>query len=304
MKPSAPLRRAFTLIELLVVIAIIAILIGLLLPAIQKVREAANRAACSNNLKQIGLAIHNYHDANKSLPYSRSDPGDTWAFLILPYLEQENLFNLWNRSQLSYYLQSADARLTPVKVYFCPTRRSPPGTPPSSSSGDDNNGTAGFHLPGALGDYACNAGSPIDPVTGLSTRLDYNPNNVTGTEIPANGPFWRRGVPMKFSAISDGLSNTLFIGEKHIPNYRFGQSPDTALYNGDHRNFARAGVGAPLTKGATATTTSLVFGSYHPAICQFVMGDGSVRSLSVAIDLTNLGRLANRNDNDIITVDF
>src|SRR6266511_3800928 len=103
MKPSQ--RRGFTLVELLVVIAIIGVLVGLLLPAVQKVRESANRTKCGNNLKQIGLAVHHYHDVYTQLPpmYVLGSGEPTWAVFLLPYLEQENAYRAWNMNWLGAF---------------------------------------------------------------------------------------------------------------------------------------------------------------------------------------------------------
>ena len=130
-------RKAFTLIELLVVIAIIAVLIGLLLPAVQKVREAANRMKCTNNLKQIGLAEHGYHDTygkfTCSWDYEVAKPGlratavsHNWCTYILPYLEQDNVFYLYHFEDAWWKPSNFQAVGTPVKILFCPSNRSRP----------------------------------------------------------------------------------------------------------------------------------------------------------------------------------
>src|SRR4051794_19373712 len=110
MANAPPRRPGFTLIELLVVISIVSILVGLLLPAVQEAREAANRVSCANNLKQIGLAFQMYHHDYETLPPTRtSDRGATWAVLILPYLEEQNLYREWDPGR-TYYQQSDSAR--------------------------------------------------------------------------------------------------------------------------------------------------------------------------------------------------
>jgi prepilin-type N-terminal cleavage/methylation domain-containing protein len=323
-------REAFTLVELLVVIAIIGILVALLLPAIQAAREAARRTECTNNLKQIGIAIHNYHDTYKRMPNSRRKcDWITWAAEIWPFLEEENASSLWD-STVDYYSQKELVRTYQLKTYLCPTRRAPPQI---SVDGDSNSGSG--NVPGACGDYACNVGNG-NPATDSPVVLDPKAVPPVTKRIQlANGAFvfgtLRGGSqdegtagcenidPGKLSPITyttftkmeDGLSHVLFVGEKHVPDGFFGRAAanDNSVYNPDYlKSHARFGGAIPgglatATDGATENTVNdydNLFGSWHSGICQFVWGDSRVSPVKNEIDPVVLGYLCNRWDGNMV----
>lgn len=292
-------RLGFTLIELLVVIAIVAILIALLVPAVQKVREAASRTMCQNNLKQLGLACHNFDGTHKFLPPSRVADGYlTWAVLIMPFLEQGNLYKQFDVG-LPYSSQSAVATGNHLNIYYCPTHRSP---------GVLSQETAGQGFPGALADYAGCAGN------GISFDADATGVFVLGSATIAGGVVtsWRGAVAL--ARIPDGTSNTLLIGERIVRYSTMtttgpGTSEDRSVYSSNTRNaYVRfAGLSsnndvqvlqiydpAPIWNMSGVSNRS--FGSRHSDVCQFVMCDGRVIALKNSISADVLTRLAMRAD--------
>ena len=269
MKRRAFVRSAFTLIELLVVIAIIAILVGLLLPAIQKVREAAARASAQNNLKQIGLAMHNYHDARGKIPCNgiRRTSGQVtiadipadwcWAYHLLPFVEQEAMFN-----------QAGGAGLTPlsppsgvpVKTYLCPMR----GRPGFSTDGGN---APGFN--GPYTDYKINWRS-----------FGRYSNGDNSTSLGRQSATFRPTMGQITSA--RGTSNVIYVGQGYLNpdryRWRSSSSWEEVIYSGGYGGTGRSGL--QIFKDSVSIGQNNYWGSPFAGGCPFLMVDGSVRMVN------------------------
>jgi len=286
-------RRGFTLIELLVVIAIIAILIALLLPAVQQAREAARRTQCKNNLKQIGLALHNYHDVYKMFPMGYMDgssinEGWAWSAMILPFLDQKPLFD-----QLGVNQQSLRARLaagdpgqllrTPLPAYRCPSDN-PGNNGPNLIHQNRHFGGGVGTVAGGLGNYAVSASNYM----GSSGTRSNNNGVPLANQNDSRGIFgWISSFRIR--DILDGTSNTFMVGERDTSICRSGTWVGV-------RNRANGSRGAWVVLGETwlaKLNQSIAvinwsadggcgegFSSNHPGGAQFLFCDGSVRFIS------------------------
>ncbi len=306
-------RAGFTLIELLVVISIIAVLIALLLPAVQQAREAARRTQCKNNLKQFGLAAQNFHSTHNALPpFHIADQWATWAVFILPYMEQTAIYNQWNLD-LRYYVQPATAGAD-LATFHCPSR-STPGT--KGSTGNSRSFAEGtFVGPPGWTDYGANWGS-APYAWNTAMQGPYNPltNGVLSGAAPAMSTISGWKFPIGIKDITDGSSNTILFGEIHYPGTSSG-----LVWNGDYQSgygrcLGHNGIKDPVTGLYTefygiqtnrdyALTSVPAYTSYfgmnHPGVCQFALADGSVRAVSVNTNIDILNYLSRHKDGNVI----
>jgi len=271
-------RPGFTLIELLVAIAIISVLIGLLLPAVQKVREAAARMSCGNNLKQMGIAIHSYHDVQGAFP--KSDPaspsnGWSWIARLLPYIEQDNLYR-----QLNFNLPITDTTGTnnsaliqvPIKTLLCPSDPTP---------GVRSDLAGWWAWPAAATSSGANKGGPA----GVTCYNGYmGPDTFDPTSASAIDGVFERTLPttisVKFNNVLDGLSNTLIVGERspsYSPWAAWSAGNGTWVSDAYSINLIRKTVPLPSNTEAGGTKYGAI--SLHSGGMQGLFGDGSIHFL-------------------------
>jgi prepilin-type N-terminal cleavage/methylation domain-containing protein len=325
-RPPARGRSAFTLIELLVVIAIIAILIGLLLPAVQKVREAAARSKCSNNLKQLAIACHAYHDVNNKLPPGAQGTmiagtsngnaanivGTSWIVFCLPYIEQAPLYNLYDFSQSYNVANNAAVGANVVPTIYCPAGPSP------TTNTDPNavvSGNPTTHYYGIMG-----PGGPSDNTPNTVNGITYTYR--VGGSPPSNGQWAYNGMlcyiqtstgsistnhTVRITDATDGTTNTLMIGEMSM-NLPSGQTNQYRTWI--RGNNGGAGAAKNITNPINSTFyngsnnfNDISMGSNHPAGCNFGMGDGSVRYMRQSIDLSVYKAMASCNSGEIASAD-
>lgn len=308
-------RFGFTLIELLVVIAIIAILIGLLLPAVQKVREAAARAQCANNFKQMALAVHGYHDQYGLFPPGGITEGfccstqsrTTWTIEILPFIEQQSIYQMYNNNVTNENAANAPVRVLRIKTYECPSDASEGGM------GVTNRPASG---PGSSLQYMYGSYRAVSGRANITAPLGWM-DNAEGLALPRHymgvlHTVWpARGLNQeRMASIVDGTSNTLLLGEYHTRTnarrrtfwaYTYTSYNQSSVHPASHtylNDFTRCEqISASL--GLDNRPCRRAFGSFHSGGSNWAMADGSVRFIPQSVDMNLLANMATINGGEV-----
>jgi prepilin-type N-terminal cleavage/methylation domain-containing protein/prepilin-type processing-associated H-X9-DG protein len=313
MNNSSARRRGFTLIELLVVIAVIAIFVGLLLPAVQKVREAASRMKCQNNLKQIALATQHYHDAVQSFPYAMLDrqPNETVStfatgfLLILPYMEQDAVARRWDATKprndasteatLGYSNASLQKRRVPT--YTCPTMSAPSGP----LGGSEERAYSSYLFCAGTQDavlqpYWAAYGLPTPPAWNGVIIPNENPTTV------ANSP---NRSPITMAGVLDGTSNTFLVGETDFKPRGTASTTYGAVWAYGYIGFSWGTTFHPFNKHdwSNSTTPYGAFRSEHTGGGNFALTDGSVRFVRNSISRETWDAFATRAGGEVANLD-
>ncbi|WP_236696491.1 DUF1559 family PulG-like putative transporter [Rhodopirellula islandica] len=310
-----PVREAFTLVELLVVIAIIAILVGLLLPAVQAAREAARKVQCSNNLKNIGLALHNYESVYRTLPWgAKGGWGPSWTTDILAFLEQTQLAEIVPYGEpggptggLPESVRFRQLATAPVMVFRCPSQLGPTALsqPTDKIDGRVRNtylGNGGSDV--NWNDHSIFGTTGFDRGNGVFRATDFCHITSAG-DVCDNRPDQK---PINFAGILDGLSNTLMIGEtRYIDDHECGVCDHFMLYHEDFdtqngQDFSEAL--CSLRQGFNLRDVSkddlqMSLGSYHPGGLHLLMCDGSVRFTSDSLNEEVRHAIGSRNNKEV-----
>jgi prepilin-type N-terminal cleavage/methylation domain-containing protein/prepilin-type processing-associated H-X9-DG protein len=304
----------FTLIELLVVIAIIAILIALLVPAVQKVRESAARAQCQNNLKQIGLALHNFHDTNKTFPasgWTKAGTGNPagkahgWRTLILPFVEQQNLQkiidfnkNWWDEPP------NLTAAAIPVSFYVCPS--TPPPPPVTSAVAQPPRPAMTFAMPPAPTDY--------EAIMGVQPSVDP----ALYSTQPENRAVMHRNSAIRIVEITDGTSSTIMVvecaarpliyrgrvklsGPGNNQGICWADSEGAFSLDGSNIDGSQQGLGPILTPRPMNATNENEPYSFHVSGCNFLFADGHVQFISESVPLLTFAALCTRARGEVLS---
>jgi prepilin-type N-terminal cleavage/methylation domain-containing protein len=323
-KQFAPRRGAFTLIELLVVIAIIAILVGLLLPAVQKVREAAARTQCANNLKQLALGVHDYISAFNTFPpdsiftYDPTMPNWSWLAHLLPQIEQDPLYQATKivGNPPNNINQSLSQITQRVKTFVCPSdpdaSAGPRSYPVNFDMYDPVLGALTYEVTSYRANIGANwGGGPpgsalwwgTDPQWCNPDPNNSNPNTTYDGCANGNGVIFETNRPLSILDVRDGTSNTFMIGEamtgKDYQNSwcHMDNAIATCAYPPNAKNPA-TGLDYPPDQW----WNRYAFTSAHPGCVQFALTDGSVRVINDSIDLGLFRALATRNGGEAATV--